>query len=60
MKRPQCCSTKMLALSMWTMGLEWQKALCSDPVRLQAAKDTEISFNPENLIMGIEVINEVW
>ncbi|XP_043840518.1 drebrin-like protein isoform X3 [Dromiciops gliroides] len=38
-----------------------QKGLCARALYdYQAADDTEISFDPENLITGIEVIDEGW
>lgn len=33
---------------------------CHALTSLPAADDTEISFDPENLITGIEVIDEGW
>lgn len=32
----------------------------SPPLRLPAADDTEISFDPENIITNIEMIDEGW
>lgn len=45
---------------MWTMGLDGKRLCAQTLYDYQAAKDAEISFNPENLIMGIEVIIERW
>lgn len=44
--------------------LEWRREKPAAPVQPPApppaADDTEISFDPENLITGIEVIDEGW
>lgn len=38
----------------------WQALRCHALTSHLAADDTEISFDPENLITGIEVIDEGW
>lgn len=50
-----------MALSSLGTGEGCGKApRCHPSASLPAADDTEISFDPENLITGIEVIDEGW
>lgn len=45
---------------MQSQGLSGQGLCARALYDYQAADDTEISFDPENLITGIEVIDEGW
>lgn len=49
-----------MALGSLGTGGVWQGTKMPSSASLPAADDTEISFDPENLITGIEVIDEGW